>query len=70
MSSAPWLTVSEVARELGVSEWWVRERIARGEIPAVPHTRIKRIPRSFLVDLERSVRQSASLDPAAGGSFA
>lgn len=29
-----WLTVDACARSIGVSAWWIRERIASGHLPA------------------------------------
>lgn len=38
------LTVAATARMLGRSEWWVRDRIARGVIPSVFDGRTHQVP--------------------------
>jgi len=41
-----WLSTTEAAQEIGVSSWWVRERIETGLLPAkVISTGVRRIYR-------------------------
>jgi len=49
------LTVSEVARELKIARKTVYRLLARGVIRALPHLRVKRIPRTEVDRLLSSV---------------
>jgi excisionase family DNA binding protein len=42
-SVARFFTIAEIARQFGVSEKWVRRRIAEGQLPAHPMGRLIRI---------------------------
>ena len=49
-----WLSTSDAAREIGVSSWWVRERIEAGLLPAnVVSTGARRLYRIAAADWER-----------------
>jgi hypothetical protein len=53
-ASTRWLSTSDAAREIGVSAWWVRERIDQGLLPAnVVSTGSRRIYRIAREDWER-----------------
>lgn len=49
-----WLSTADAARDIGVSTWWVRERIEAGLLPAnVISTGVRRIYRIALPDWAR-----------------
>lgn len=49
-----WLSTSDAAREIGVSTWWVRERIEAGLLPAnIVSTGVRRLYRISRPDWER-----------------
>lgn len=48
-----WLTTAECAHELGVSSWFIRERIEDGTLPAVVITGGRVRYRIWRADLER-----------------
>lgn len=50
-TSNRWLSTSDAAREIGVSDWWIRERIDAGLLPAnVLSTGARRIYRIAAAD--------------------
>jgi hypothetical protein len=65
--SAPpsWLSTSDAAREIGVSTWWVRERIEAGLLPATVVTGGRRLYRIWRPDWEQFRTQyvGAATDP-------
>jgi excisionase family DNA binding protein len=66
--SAGALRVKEVAKALQVSDWYVYERIRRGEIPVALDGRMKRIPRDWVEQRLGTTAEAggATIDSAEG----
>jgi excisionase family DNA binding protein len=55
-SVARFFTIAEIARQFGVSEKWVRRRIAEGQLPAHQMGCLIRISETDLADYARKSR--------------
>jgi excisionase family DNA binding protein len=53
----PFLTIAQLAQEMGVSPSWVRKLAARGLLPAVRHGRRWRISRPAMEQLHRQLAE-------------
>jgi hypothetical protein len=65
-----WLSTTDCARAIGVSNWWIRDRIESGALPAlVVHAGRRRVYRIRSSDWARFVatQTGSATDPPFGG---